>query len=242
MERYGIGKTDIGRVRQNNEDSFFVRNEPLGKLHNLFIVADGMGGHQAGEVASEAAIQHFCAFIEADESGNVYTETLLADAARHANNKVYNLSLAEESTHGMGTTLSACCCDDKNLYFAHVGDSRIYMFSGGQLKQLTVDHTYVEEMVRQGLMTEEESVNNPNRHLLTRALGTDFDVPVDAGVVPLADGDMILLCSDGLTTMLENDEIATILYGADTNEAKTEKLVAQALQNGGLDNVTVILL
>jgi len=242
MNRYGIGKTDIGLVRDNNEDSLLVHNDALGRLPNLYIVADGMGGHQAGEVASASAIEHFCEALQLNAQSDSPVELLLADAARYANEKVYDLSLAEESRRGMGTTLSACCYDNENLYFAHIGDSRIYMLSDGQLAQLTADHTYVEEMMRQGLMTEEELQSSPNRHMLTRALGTDFDVLVDTGHVPFRNEDTVLLCSDGLTNMLDDEELAAVLCGADKIENKAEQLIAQALQNGGVDNVTVVLL
>ena len=242
MERYGIGRTDVGFVRKNNEDSFFVQNNRLSRLPNLYIVADGMGGHQAGEVASAAAIEHFCAFLQTNADSDAPLEMLLSEATRYANNKVYQLSRENESTQGMGTTFSVCCCDSENLYFAHVGDSRIYMLSDGQLNQLTIDHTYVEEMMRQGLMSEEESHNDPHRHMLTRALGTEFDVQVDADCIPLRDEDTILLCSDGLTNMLNDAALAAVLLGADKLENKAEQLVAQALEHGGVDNVTVVLL
>ena len=242
MERYGIGKTDVGLVRQNNEDSFLVCNEAVGKLGNVYVVADGMGGHQAGEVASSAAIAQFCAYLRENIYSLQYTEALLAEAVLFANNKVFDLSLADESKQGMGTTFSVCCFDENNLYYAHVGDSRIYMLSNGALKQLTKDHTYVEEMMAKGLMTAEESENNLNRHMLTRALGTEYGVQVDAGYVPLAEGDIVLLCSDGLTNMLDDDTLAAVLRGEGGIENKADDLVTRALANGGQDNVTVVLL
>ena len=242
MGRNGVGKTNVGYVRENNEDSFFVSNKPVGKLQNLYIVADGMGGHNAGEVASAAAIEHFCAYIQENVYNNQYTEELLAGAALHANNKVFDLSILDQTKKGMGTTLSVCCYDADNLYFAHIGDSRIYLFAGGTLTQLTADHTVVEEMVKSGQLTEEEAQQNPSRHMLTRALGTEYGVAADAGYTPLHEGDLVLLCSDGLTNMLDDEALAAVLRGEETVENKAEQLVAQALANGGMDNVTVILL
>jgi len=242
MERYGIGRTDVGLVRENNEDSYFVSNTEVGKLHNVYVVADGMGGHQAGEVASAAAIQHFCAYLQANMYSTQYTEALLADAVKDANNKVFELSLQDMSKQGMGTTFSACCFDENNLYYAHVGDSRIYLLSHGELKQLTTDHTYVEEMIAKGLMTEEEAEHSLNRHMLTRALGTEYGIEVDAGYTPLTEGDVVLICSDGLTNMLTDEEIASILNGIVELETKADELVTRALQNGGHDNVTIVLL
>jgi len=242
MGRNGIGKTNVGYVRQNNEDSLFVLNGPIGKLQNLYIVADGMGGHNAGEVASAAAIDHFCTYIRENAYSNQYIEELLASAAIYANDKVFELSLADQTRQGMGTTLSVCCYDADNLYFTHIGDSRIYLLSGETLTQLTADHTFVEEMVKSGQMTEEEAQYNPSRHMLTRALGTEYGVAADAGYTPIQNGDLVLLCSDGLSNMLDNEALAAILRGEGTVENKAEQLVAQALANGGLDNVTVILL
>ena len=242
MERRGISKTDVGLVRKNNEDSWLVCNTELGKLRNVYVVADGMGGHQAGEVASAAAIEYFCAYLRENIYSLHYTETLLADAMKAANDRVYELSAQDAAKQGMGTTFSVCCYDENNLYFAHVGDSRIYILSSGELKRLTIDHTYVEEMVAKGLMTAAEAEDSPNRHMLTRALGTEYGIEVDAGYVPLGEGDIVLLCSDGLTNMLEDGEIASILGGAVDLEDKANELVTRALANGGYDNVTIVLL
>ena len=241
MEHHGIGITNTGYVRQNNEDSFFVCNESIGKLRNLYIVADGMGGHQAGEIASAAAVSFFCDYIRQNPYSPRYTEELLGEAARISNDKVFALSMEDAARNGMGTTLSVCCVDDDNLYYAQIGDSRIYLFRDGNIQQLTEDHTFVEEMVRSGRMTAEEAQNSPSRHMLTRALGTDCGVLADVGYVPVADGDVLLLCSDGLTNMCDDGELAALLSGEGTLAEKAESLVAKALAGGGYDNVTVVL-
>jgi len=245
MERYGVGGTNVGLVRDNNEDSIWVRNETIGRLNNLYIVADGMGGHNAGEVASAAAIASFCAHIKGNTSGKTEPTMLLAEAAQFANEEVYKMSVEDETRNGMGTTLSACSFEAGKLVFAHIGDSRIYVYAGGVLTQITNDHTYAEELVRRGEITPEAAQDNPWQHMLTRALGTELDVAVDVGSVALQSGDMVLLCSDGLTNMVTDQVIAETLRDAalaGNTKDVPETLIQLALQNGGADNISVILL
>ncbi len=232
------GITDVGRVRANNEDSIFFSSEPVGSLPNLFIMADGMGGHNAGEVASSLATLLFKKYIEEHES----TETLdlLVEALLFANAKVFEDSIQNAAHFGMGTTLSACVVSDK-LYIVHIGDSRIYLLSDGILKQLSIDHSFVNEMVRNGQLTESEAKNHQKKNILIKVLGTDSKVDADAFSHPVKAGDRILLCSDGLTDMLEDEDIAEILVSSHDCEVLTRTLVDKANDRGGNDNISAIV-
>ncbi|MDQ6820782.1 MAG: Stp1/IreP family PP2C-type Ser/Thr phosphatase [Actinomycetota bacterium] len=224
-------RTDPGRQRRGNEDSAFVRAP-------LFVVADGMGGAQAGEVASRIAVDAF-------ERGLPDTgppETRLADRVREANRQIYERSLEEQDRAGMGTTLTAAYLDDAGLAIAHVGDSRAYLFRDGALTRLTRDHSLVEELVKQGKLTAEEAAEHPQRSIITRALGPEPEVEVDTETHDVQPGDVILLCSDGLTTMLSEERVAEILGAARSLDQAAQGLIDEANQAGGRDNITVILL
>ncbi|MGI8572387.1 MAG: Stp1/IreP family PP2C-type Ser/Thr phosphatase [Solirubrobacteraceae bacterium] len=224
-------RTDPGRQRRGNEDSAFVRAP-------LFVVADGMGGAQAGEVASRIAVDAF-------ERGLPDTgppETRLADRVREANRQIYERSLEEQDRAGMGTTLTAAYLDDAGLAIAHVGDSRAYLFRDGALTRLTRDHSLVEELVKQGKLTAEEAAEHPQRSIITRALGPEPEVEVDTDTHDVQPGDVILLCSDGLTTMLSEERVAEILGAARSVDQAAQGLIDEANQAGGRDNITVILL
>src|SRR5689334_6901136 len=193
-------KTDTGRQRRENEDSAFARSP-------LFVVADGMGGAQAGEVASRMAIEAFQRELRPDGS----PEERLADRAQDANRKIYEISRAEHERAGMGTTLTAVYLDEADLAIAHVGDSRAYLFRDGKLTRLTQDHSLVEALVRAGKLTEEQAAEHPQRSVITRALGVEPELQVDTRTYPARAGDVVLLCSDGLTSMISEEEIASIL-------------------------------
>jgi PPM family protein phosphatase len=225
-----IQRTDTGRQRRGNEDSSFVRAP-------LFVVADGMGGAQAGEVASRIAVEAF-------EQGLPDTgtpEERLVSRAQEANKRIYERSQTEHERAGMGTTLTAAYLDEAQVAIAHVGDSRAYLFRDGVLKRLTQDHSLVGELVRRGKLTEEQAEEHPQRSIITRALGPEPTVEVDTWVYPVRAGDVLLLCSDGLTSMVAEERIAEILASADGIGPAADQLIQEANEAGGRDNITVVL-
>jgi PPM family protein phosphatase len=221
--------SDTGRQRRANEDSLLSRSP-------LFVVADGMGGAQAGEVASRLAIESFSQGLSADPP-----EQALAERAREANAHIHELSHANAEHAGMGTTLTALYVGEQEIAIAHVGDSRAYCLRAGELMRLTDDHSLVDELMRQGRLTPEEAVEHPQRSVITRALGPEGAVEVDTRSLKGLAGDVYLICSDGLTTMISEQQIAEILLShvrlADAGEA----LIAAANDAGGRDNITVLL-
>ena len=226
-----IWKTDTGRQRRDNEDNAFVRAP-------LFVVADGMGGAQAGEVASKLAVDEFHEALPDEGSA----EERLIDRIRAANRRIYELSRTEHEHAGMGTTLTAAYLDDDDhLAVAHVGDSRAYIFRDGELTRLTQDHSLVEELVRQGKLTEEQAAEHPQRSIITRALGIEGDVEVDTWSYSMRAGDVVLLCSDGLTSMIGEDTIGRILGGETSLDRAADQLIGAANDAGGRDNITVVL-
>jgi len=237
----GFGKSDVGKVRASNQDVYYVNNEGPPPLKNLFVVADGMGGHNAGDIASDKAVSAFCEYFERNQSF-VYTEQFLADALFYANVQVHNHAQENPALAGMGTTFSAVTTDGNNLYYAHVGDSRIYVVTKDGMVQLTRDHSLVAEMAERGVITPEEARNHPEKNVITRAIGTDGHVDVDKGYIPLVDLKYVLICSDGLTDMVEDSDIYDIM-AADTLMAdKVDILVTKANEGGGDDNISVIVM
>ncbi len=225
-----IWKTDTGRQRRDNEDNAFVRAP-------LFVVADGMGGAQAGEVASALAVEEFQQALPDEGSA----EERLTNRIRAANRRIYDLSRTQHEHAGMGTTLTAAYLDDDHLAVAHVGDSRAYIFRDAELGRLTQDHSLVEELVRQGKLTEEQAAEHPQRSIITRALGIEADVEVDTWSYPVRAGDVILLCSDGLTSMIGEEQIVRILDHESSLARAADELIAAANDAGGRDNITVVL-
>lgn len=223
-------KSDTGLARRANEDNFFARAP-------LFVVADGMGGAQAGEVASRLAAETFAPGLP--EGGT--TEERLATRVLEANARIHKLSQEDSEHAGMGTTLTAAYLDGDDLAVAHVGDSRAYLWRDGELTRLTRDHSLVDELVRRGKLTEEEAADHPQRSIITRALGPEPDVEVDTRTYRAQAGDLLLLCSDGLTSMISEQLIAGILRGAEGLEAAGRELVDAANAAGGRDNITVLL-
>jgi PPM family protein phosphatase len=223
-------KTDTGRQRHANEDSYYARAP-------LFAVADGMGGAQAGEVASRIAAG---AFERGPRDRDASAEGQLEEIAQKANREIHRLAQQDSSRAGMGTTLTAAMLRDDEVAFGHVGDSRAYLLRDGQLKRLTKDHSLVEELRRQGRLTEEQAEEHPQRSIITRALGPEPSVNVDTMTFPARDGDVFLLCSDGLTTMVSDDEIREILVGSKNLRAAVNRLVDAANRGGGRDNITAI--
>jgi protein phosphatase len=224
-------RTDTGRERRANEDSYLARAP-------IFLVADGMGGAQAGEVASRTAVELFAADLDDDVAS---AEQRLARRVREANERIYALSRADTQRAGMGTTLTAVHVGAGEIAVAHVGDSRAYRLRGDQLALLTQDHSLVAELVRQGKLTEREADEHPQRSIITRALGPEPDVEVDTLTHRGQAGDVYLLCSDGLTSMLAEARIREILRTAKTLEDAGRALIAGANAAGGRDNITVVL-
>jgi PPM family protein phosphatase len=224
------GRTDVGRQRTANEDSLSVRPP-------LFAVADGMGGAKAGEVASAVAVE---AVETARESGEP-AEAQLAGIVRAANRRIYDLAIADESRRGMGTTLTLAKVHGDEISLAHVGDSRAYRMRDGELQQLTRDHSLVAELERSGQITAEAAEHHPQRSIITRALGPEPDVEVDTYTLAGREGDVFLICSDGLTSMISDDEVTSILRSAGSLDDAADALVRAANQSGGKDNITVIL-
>jgi serine/threonine protein phosphatase PrpC len=225
------GITDAGRKRRRNEDSF-VREPPL------FAVADGMGGAQAGEVASRLAAAAFREFHEADE---LEPEERVAAIVQEANRRIYERARSDAEASGMGTTITAALVTGVGVAVGHVGDSRAYRVRRDGIEQLTEDHSLVADLVRSGRITPEEADTHPQRSVITRALGTDLEVDVDTFTVEAEPGDLFLLCSDGLTTMVDDEAILEIIASSDTLEQASKALVKTANRAGGEDNVTVVL-
>jgi PPM family protein phosphatase len=223
-------KTDTGRQRQANEDSYFARAP-------LFAVADGMGGAQAGEVASRIAAG---AFESGPRNDDASAEGQLEEIAQQANRRIHKLAQEDSSRAGMGTTLTAALVGDDEVAFGHVGDSRAYLLREGELKRLTKDHSLVEELRRQGRLTEEQAEEHPQRSIITRALGPEPSVNVDTMTFPARNGDVFLLCSDGLTTMVSDEEIREILVRSKSLRSAVNRLVEAANRRGGRDNITAV--
>jgi len=241
--------TDVGCKRKGNEDSYFVNPE-----QRLFVVADGMGGHAAGEVASQVAVQSINEFVAmtggdeeitwpfgVDESMSL-TGNRLKTAVRYANNKVLDRMKESAEYEGMATTVVAALVENSTANLAHVGDSRAYLFREKQLSQLTSDHSWVNEQIQSGLISADQARTHPLRNVVTRALGGRPDLEVDMLVHEAREGDMLLLCSDGLTSMVPDDEIARVVQECDGVEEVAHRLVAEANARGGEDNITVVLL
>ena len=224
------GRTDVGRQRTANEDSLAIRPP-------MFAVADGMGGAKAGEVASALAVEAVKNAGDSDEP----VEEQLAAIVRSANRRIYDLAVTDESRRGMGTTLTLVKVHDDEISIAHVGDSRAYRMRDSELSQLTRDHSLVAELERSGQITAEAAEHHPQRSIITRALGPEPDVEVDTYTLSGRDGDLFLICSDGLTSMISDDEVTSILRSAASLDDAAEALVLAANQSGGKDNITVIL-
>lgn len=241
----GIGKVDIGKKRSRNEDYVFVSNESIGILPNLYIVADGMGGHKGGRIASKLAIDAFCAYIESHKKVRIATEedllVLLKRGIQHANYVIYKRAQEDEACRGMGTTMTLCTIVKQVVYSAHVGDSRFYVLNKEHIKQITTDHSLVQEMHEQGHLSESDMKDHPQRHVITRAVGTYEQVKVDTMKKNLNDVEYILLCSDGLTNMIGDEVIHQVVYTKQNINDVLNELIECANQEGGMDNIAVII-
>ena len=237
MQTFSI--TETGRTRDANQDYVFCEEHAIGSFPNLFIVADGMGGHNAGDTASRMCVEVVVSQIE--KSTKVTPIGILEQAVAAANETVYDASLEDVALYGMGTTLVGTVVFGDTAYVINVGDSRLYAFRD-TLKQVTVDHSLVEEMVQSGKLQKEAIRTHPNKNIITRALGTNRTVKADCFEIEVREGDVLLLCSDGLTNMLEDDRIESIIkqYKNDMKRAG-EILIEEANEAGGKDNISVVL-
>lgn len=237
MQAYA--RTDVGRLRNTNQDYIFSSTRPVGPFNNLFIVADGMGGHQAGDFASRSVVEELVSFVSRAKKGNSVV-AVLEEGIKYAGNIAYEASVRDRSLEGMGTTLVAAVIEDRTLYVANVGDSRLYLIRQ-DISQVTRDHSYVEELVMLGQMERGSEDYQSKKHIITRAVGIDKSVNIDFFEVPLNAGDYILLCSDGLSNMLEEDEIRDVILSSGMLKVKAEQLITMANDNGGKDNIAVVL-
>lgn len=241
-----IGKVNIGQKRKKNEDALFVSNVPLGILPNLYIVADGMGGHKSGGTASKLAIESFCSYMEHHDSVDIKTREdimrLLKMGIMHANHMVYKKSESDEIYKGMGTTFTVATIIEDILYLAHVGDTRLYLINRSSIFQATTDHSLVQEMVAKGYISENDLNEHPQRHIITRAVGTYEKVKIDTLMYDMKKVEYIILCSDGLTSMIADSVIHKIVYDAEEDIEKiVDALIGEANEQGGLDNIAVVI-
>jgi protein phosphatase len=225
------GQTDVGRARERNEDAWFSGT-------NVFAVADGLGGHRAGEVASELALESIRAL---DEQEPKKAANHVADAVRRGNRAVHTRAADDPELKGMGTTLTAIAVHDGVAHLAHVGDSRCYLLRGGSITQLSRDHTLVARMVAEGRLTPEQAEAHPQRSVLTRALGAERDVDVQTQNIVLQTGDRLLLCSDGLSGVLTDDDMLRFAGRGEDLQAICDELIDEANARGGPDNITAVL-
>lgn len=236
-----FGLSDCGQVREINEDSFAFATGLHG--FSYAIVADGMGGHQAGEVASQMAVQLIAAHIENSlEDSEPDIEDILFSAIEHANQKIFDIAMNQQSMAGMGTTIVIAVADRGQVYVAHVGDSRLYLLHEETLVQVTEDHSHVQKLVNEGIITAEQARFHSKRNIILRALGTEPGVLIDMQTIFWEPNDVLLLCSDGLNNMLSEEQLRNILMSEDSAESRLQQLIDEANAAGGDDNITAILL
>ena len=230
--------TDLGLVRSNNEDSLYAGDSAVGRLKNLFIVADGMGGHVGGEYASAFVVSKIPDLLEKRQQQEESIEDTLRIVTDRTNKALYQLSRNDKRLQGMGSTLVMASIEEGEAHVINVGDSRLYHFDG-TLTQITRDHSYVQELVENGSITQDEARTYPGKNIITRAVGIEENLRVDFSEVTLDQDDVLLLCTDGLTNFVSDEEIAEIIVSS-TNFEYAEKLVQAANEHGGGDNITVV--
>lgn len=238
MEIFAI--SNKGLVRKNNQDYFFLSENPD---LPLFIVADGMGGHKAGEIASKLAattIRDEFIFSHLDRFDENDIKILIKEAIIKANEKIYLQSKSQEECEGMGTTTSLVYIFKKNLYIGHVGDSRLYLISEGKINQVTQDHTLVNELVKKGSITKEEGESHPKKNFITRAIGSEVNIDIDIYKRTYRENDIIILCTDGLTNLIDENNILNEFIKENSIEKASKVLVKKALDRGGYDNITLL--
>ena len=233
-----FSKVDIGRKRDVNQDYVFVSDKPIGNLPNLLVVADGMGGHRAGDIASRFVVESLKEdLVSSTEDG---PEAMLRKAIQSANHKLREVARQDVRLEGMGTTLVAATVIEHTLYFANIGDSRLYLLND-DIRQLSRDHSFVQEMVRLGGLNAEEAKHHPDKNIITRAIGAKEKVEIDFFEYRLKKGDIILMCTDGLSNMIEDEEMFRIVKSSRDIVEAVERLVERANDNGGSDNIGVVL-
>ncbi|MTD60107.1 Stp1/IreP family PP2C-type Ser/Thr phosphatase [Blautia luti] len=232
--------TDVGQKRKMNQDYVFASADPVGNLPNLFVVADGMGGHNAGDYASSHAVGIVVEEIREDADFNPVK--VIRHAIESANTEIITQAQKDEKLRGMGTTMVAATIVGHYAYVANVGDSRLYV-AGEQIQQITKDHSLVQEMVRMGELNAEEARNHPDKNIITRALGAERTVDVDFFDLKLEPGNVVLMCSDGLSNMVEDDRIGEIISDTDRDlQERGQALISEANRNGGKDNIAIVLI
>ena len=231
--------TDVGQKRKMNQDYVFASADPVGNLPNLFVVADGMGGHNAGDYASSHAVGTVVEEIRQDADFNPIK--VIRHAIESANTEIITQAQNDENLRGMGTTMVVATIVGHYAYVANVGDSRLYVYDKKGLRQLTKDHSFVMEMVRRGQITLDEAKNHPRKNVITKAIGIEENMPADTIICDLDENGIVLLCSDGLVNMVEDKDIEKILKKKTNLADKADMLVKLANKNGGTDNISVIL-
>ena len=237
MEAYAL--TDTGRVRSMNQDYIYASPEKVGSLPDLFLVADGMGGHKAGDYASRFMVENLVVYLTHRHDGPCVTQ--IKEGIKTVNKALYDMSLEREEFQGMGCTLVAAVIEDGVLYAANIGDSRLYLIHDGSICQITRDHSYVEEMVAMGMMQRGSADYNRKKNIITRAAGIRPDIVPDFFEEELEQGDYILLCSDGLSNMVDNETLCSIILSEGSLKEKAQRLIAEANERGGTDNIAVVL-
>ncbi len=231
-------RTDVGRRRDMNQDYVFITDKPVGPFPNLLVVADGMGGHKAGDFASKFTVQVL--HRELVNTDLTKPEEILKSCITTANHELIQMAQSDVKLEGMGTTLVVATVIGDTLHFANVGDSRLYLIND-KIRQLSKDHSLVEEMVRLGGIKEEEAKNHPDKNIITRAIGVKEDVEADIYEYKLKKGDIILMCSDGLSNMIDDEDIFDIIKGSRDIVEAVEMLIEKANSNGGRDNIGVVM-
>lgn len=237
MEAYAL--TDTGRVRNMNQDYIYSSPEKVGTLPNLFLVADGMGGHKAGDYASRYTVENLVIYLSGQSQGSPVMQ--LKTGIQEINEKLFEESRSREELRGMGCTLVAAVAEEDTLYVANVGDSRLYLIHRDSIRQITRDHSYVEEMAAMGRMDRNSAYYKSHKNIITRAVGIERSVEADFFEAELCPGDYFLLCSDGLTNMVEDEAICRIVTGEGSLKDKTSRLIEEANRQGGVDNIAVVL-
>lgn len=234
-----FGLTHVGQKRSINQDYIYFSDEPVGNLPNLYIVADGMGGHKAGDKASSFAVEEFVKYIQNAEGEHPLV--LLRNAMDDVNSALYQLASSKPEYEGMGTTFVSAVVLDESVYIMNIGDSRLYVLDEN-LTQISLDHSLVEELVRNGQLTKEEAKNHPQKNVITRAVGVNTKVKPDFFQVSMEDVKSILLCSDGLTNMVTEQTIKYVLENTKNIRKAAEALIGLANDGGGLDNISVVII
>lgn len=237
-----FGATDVGCVRELNEDAFFIDPMLSEKGQGFCILADGMGGHNAGEIASRTAVETISQQLEEllVKYGESEIPAAMNQAIAEANRKIYDMAVKNQEQQGMGTTTVLTCISEKEAYIANIGDSRAYALRGGEIVQITTDHSVVAEMVAQGTISKEEARVHPQKNIITRALGTDKKAEADIFEYDFMTGDILIMCSDGLSGMVDDDYIRDVCRQETTAEQMVGRMIHRAKENGGADNITVL--